>query len=406
MFWLLAGAMTALAALAVFWGFQRNVSSQLEHARWQEQVRIAGKRINELKVALAASEIDAAEFAQEEAEIARPLLSVSQKQKLNRQLPLAWVMLPVILIAASSALLYQKYGAAEGIALAQMRQEGISTPSQRDEALIIWQAWQDKRPKDIEGWLGLSIAYTQGGRYEEAESALLSTLGALNRQESAAEIDEAYVYANLAQNRFNLNGQQFDPQTDLWLDKALELNPDSELGLGLRGVQGFANEDWLQVIVAWTRLIPLLENPQERAAIEGAMGQAKDAYINAGGDPSQLAAIEGIGFDVEITLDAPRINMEDFPVLFVLARPEGTNMPVAVKRVLVNQLPMSVRLSSLDGMGNGITMLDFEQLEIVARLSQSGSAASQSGDWQSEPLLVTVPQDYRSISVTIDQVLP
>lgn len=403
MFWLLAGAMTALAALSIYWGWQRNIGSQLEHARWQTQVRIASKRIEELKQSMALGEIDQAAFEQEEAEIARPLLVVAQKQKLNRTLPLAWMLLPVLLVVLSSVLLYQRYGAAEGLQLVQMRQAGIDTPAERNEALRVWQAWQDKRPKDIEGWLGLAMAYSQGGRFEQAEEAFIATLGALNRQETPAEIDEAYVYANLAQNRFNSNQQQFDQQVDLWLDKALELNPDNELGLGLRGVQGFANEDWLQVMTAWNRLLPLLENEQEKAAIEGAMAQARSAFINAGGDPAEIAAIEGIGFDVQVDLANERLNLEDYPVLFVFARPPGSTMPVAVKRVLVYQLPMTVRLSSLDSMGNGVSMLDFESVEIIARLSQSGSAVAQEGDWQSAAKLVAVPDDYVAHRLTIDQ---
>ncbi|WP_119395586.1 c-type cytochrome biogenesis protein CcmI [Salinibius halmophilus] len=403
MFWLVAGVMTAIAGLALYWGWQRNIGSQLEHARWQTQVRIARKRIDELKLSLEEGEIDQLAFDLEEAEIARPLLSVSQKQQLNRRLPMAWVAVPVLFVAISSVLLYQKYGAQEGLQLLAMRQAGIDTPAERNEALQVWQAWQDKRPKDIEGWLGLALAYSQGGRFEQAEQAFLSTLAALNRQESPAELDEAYVYANLAQNRFNQNQQQFDQQTELWLDKALELNPDSELGLGLRGVQGFANEDWLQVITAWNRLLPMLENAQERAAIQGAMAQARSAYVNAGGDPAALAAIEGVGFDVLINLEADRLNLEDYPVLFLIARPQGATMPVAVRRVLVDRFPMTVRLSSLDSMGNGISMLDFESLEIVARLSQSGSAIAQEGDWQSAPVLADIPEDYVPLTLSIDQ---
>lgn len=404
MFWLIAGAMTAIAALVLVFAMRGSVASQLEHARWREQVRLAKKRITALRRAQADGELDAQLFAQEEAEIARPLLAMSSQQQLNRRLNLAWVLAPVLVLALSSVWLYDRYGAQEGLTLAAMQAQGIRTPTELRQALDVWQAWQDKRPKDVEGWLGLASAYSQGGQFEKAEAAWQATLRALNAQESPSELDEAYVYANLAQNRFNQNQQQFDAQVDLWMTKALELNPDSELALGLKGVQGFANEDWLQVIQAWNRLLPLLENANERQAITGALGQARQAFLASGGDANELAAIEGIGFDVSVTLAAPeRVNLSDYPVMFVYARPVGSKMPLAIRRVLVNDLPMSVRVSSLDEMGTGVALTDFDQVELVARLSQSGSAAAQNGDWQSQPVVVDVVPDYQNVELLIDQ---
>jgi len=56
-------------------------------------------------------------------------------------------------------------------------------------------------------------------------------------------------------------------------------------------------------------------------------------------------------------------------------------MPLAVHRLTRAALPVTVVLDDSMAMMEGMTMSNFDQLEISARVTKSGSAISQQGDY-------------------------
>jgi cytochrome c-type biogenesis protein CcmH len=70
-----------------------------------------------------------------------------------------------------------------------------------------------------------------------------------------------------------------------------------------------------------------------------------------------------------------------------------------------NELPLVIELSDANAMIAGRTMAGAGQVEILARISQSGTPAAQSGD-----LVGSVNYDMNAgsgrVSVVIDQVVP
>ena len=57
-------------------------------------------------------------------------------------------------------------------------------------------------------------------------------------------------------------------------------------------------------------------------------------------------------------------------------------MPYAVVKQPAFLLPFAVRLDDLVSMSPGRKLSDADQFEIVVRLSSSGAAMAQPGDWQ------------------------
>ncbi len=101
-------------------------------------------------------------------------------------------------------------------------------------------------------------------------------------------------------------------------------------------------------------------------------------------------AIESIGVDANV---------------FVIARdPAQPSPPIAVSRIRVSELPAVVSLGDTQSMVAGRDLSGFEEFELLARVSLSGSPAASSGDWFGS--LIVRPSDSNSVFLAIDQQVP
>jgi cytochrome c-type biogenesis protein CcmH len=92
--------------------------------------------------------------------------------------------------------------------------------------------------------------------------------------------------------------------------------------------------------------------------------------------------------------------------LFVLARdPQAPGAPLAVQRHTAAQLPLTIELSEQDAMIPSRTIATVPRVQIVARLSPSGTPQAQSGDFYGQ-----ADYDFAGASgilqIVIDQVVP
>jgi cytochrome c-type biogenesis protein CcmH len=84
---------------------------------------------------------------------------------------------------------------------------------------------------------------------------------------------------------------------------------------------------------------------------------------------------------VDVAISAPQDAPRD-ATLFVIARPPGGGMPYAVVRRPARQLPLEVRLDDSASMMDGRRLSGADAIEVVVRLSRSGTAAAAPGDWE------------------------
>jgi cytochrome c-type biogenesis protein CcmH len=89
--------------------------------------------------------------------------------------------------------------------------------------------------------------------------------------------------------------------------------------------------------------------------------------------------------------------------VFVFAKAaQGPAMPLAIMRLTVSQLPASVTLTDGMGMVPNLTLSQFPQIVLGARISKSGNAIAQPGDLQTLSAAMTTTQT-EPVQLTIDQ---
>ena len=98
-----------------------------------------------------------------------------------------------------------------------------------------------------------------------------------------------------------------------------------------------------------------------------------------------------------------KLSAQESHRVFIFARAErGPRMPLAIFDFTVAQLPVTVLLNDSAAMTPAAKMSGFESYIIVARVSKSGEARQQSGDFFGE----TRAEPGDSITVRIDKIAP
>ena len=104
--------------------------------------------------------------------------------------------------------------------------------------------------------------------------------------------------------------------------------------------------------------------------------------------PSLIAAMARISKTLSLVGSTLRISsaevaaqVDKTATIFVVARPIGGGMPYAAVRRPAALMPFSVRIDDLVSMSDTRKLSSAEDFEIMVRLSVSGVAQAEKGDW-------------------------
>ncbi len=252
----------------------------------------------------------------------------------------------------------------------------------------------DQHPDDLEGWLLLGNTLAGQQRYDDAIPAYQQALSLIpeTRPERAvvmADIAEAIIFAS--------GSQQVPVEARQYLQQAVAIDPQLQRGLWLLGVVAFQDQDYAQAIQRWQQLLPLLDNGSVSQSVREQIAQAQarldgaPAAAPVSEDPAGTSA-DNVSITVEVALaDDLRRQLEQqpgSPVLFVFARVAGSQQPpIAIQRLPLATLPITVQLTAADAMlpGNSLASIAVDTpLIITARVSFTGNAMAQPGDWEGQ----------------------
>jgi len=163
----------------------------------------------------------------------------------------------------------------------------------------------------------------------------------------------------------------------------------------LQGIRSFELGDYQQAIVSWQTALRAIhpDTPQAQALQSGivrARGQLGEAL------PS---------LKVQVTI-SPELAISPEMVVYVYAREwQGMPMPLAVVKLQAADLPATVTLDDTMAMPGGKLLSSVETIEVVARLSVSGSATPAEGDLEGSTGALKIADHGEIVTVIIDRQL-
>lgn len=353
-----------------------------------------------LDESLAAGIIDAEQHAARSAEL-------ESAQSESASPSLGFRILLIIAIPAATLLLYFQVGSPEALDLEQrIPASGAQGVQQLQQAL-------EKDPDNLEGWLTLGSTLVSQQRFSEAVPAYQQALNVIpeNRPERAvvmADIAEAMIFSS--------GSQEIPHEARDYLEQAITIDPHLQRGLWLLGVVAFQDADYDLAIERWQRLLPLVESDSVRQSVEEQISQAQARLSGApeanSTTNSTSQAVSGVSVTVNVSLaaelSAQLAQQAGLPILFVFARiADSQQPPVAIKRLPLSDMPLTVQLTEADAMlpGNTLATLPADSLlQITARISFTGNAIAQPGDWEGQ-IETTIDADSIVLPLLIDQIV-
>lgn len=397
--WVGAFGLCVIAVLFILWPFLRYRSQKSEvavidvDARLNENVRLFREHIAELEAQLASGRIEADQFAQLKLEQERALLddeanirAAQQTRQLKVGVTTFGVIAAVVLFSAYG--LYRELGSSDDVEIrvAQTEKQQLDMldyqagktpdPARIRDMIKLLESRLVKDPDQLQYWFFLARMYMDVNDFEQASKAYVEVL--------KRDKESAMVMAEAAQAMFLRDGSVISPAITDLVHKALKLEPDNTMALGLAGIEAFGKQDYLTAIKNWGRAVKLNgpDSPGSQALNAG-IERAAGLFFAGGGTPEQLeAARTGRQVVVNVLL-AESAKVSPDQLVFVYARAwQGAKLPLAIARFKVSELPKRVVLTESMAMTETMTLATVDTIEVVARVSQDGTATAKAGDWQ------------------------
>ena len=256
-------------------------------------------------------------------------------------------------------------------------------------------------PNDVQGWALLGRTQAAMGRFEASARALERAL--------ALDDKNPQILADLADSLAMLQGQRLAGRPAELVEKALAFDPNHPKALALAGAGAFERGDYKAAIAHWEQLRATVSPDSDLVSqIDQSIAEARQrggiappAPVAATANPGNGAFVKGV---VKL---APALAEKVAPgdTVFVYARAaQGPPMPLAIVRKRAGELPVAFDLDESMAMAPGMSLANFPEVVVMARVSKSGSATPQSGDLEGATAPIRVGQ--AGLEVIIDRVRP
>ncbi|HUG99232.1 MAG TPA: tetratricopeptide repeat protein [Gammaproteobacteria bacterium] len=262
-----------------------------------------------------------------------------------------------------------------------------------DEAVRALERRIAQEPDNLEGWLLLGRSYMSLRRFGEAAQAFRHAV-------ALDDTDSVQILADFGEALALSEPEGLQGEAGAVFERVLTMSPGHPKGLWYGGLNAYENANWaladqrLSLLLTLNppeSLIPLIEEriadarahtgdappPAETDAARPAMSAR--APVAAPGAGAAAGDIDGIS--IEVNLDPALAARIPGPTpIFIIARSADGGPPLAVIRANSAELPMAVKLTDANAMMEGVKITDQAELELVARVSLSGSPAQRPGD--------------------------
>jgi cytochrome c-type biogenesis protein CcmH len=291
---------------------------------------------------------------------------------------LVWVL--IVALPVTSIALYLKIGEFRVIdnpslvSTAPPQNQTVQSEMTLDQMVEVVRERLRDNPKDARGWFVLGRTMMEKGEYDEAVTAFQRTLDLVGDK-------EAGVLFSLADALSRQKGGLMAGEPEAMIQQGLKIAPQDPTGLWLAAIAAEQRADYQGSFDYMNLLLPLVANDaQSSAEVSRVIASLRLQ------DPTLVAATKGpllsASLKVSVSLaDEIKQRVSSDNLVFIYAKAaSGPPMPLAVKRLTVDDLPVTIELSDTDAMIPSMTLSSFDDLIIGARVSMSGNPVAQAGD--------------------------
>ncbi len=402
-FWIAAIGLLLLALLILLPPILRVQVTDQADDRQKQNIDIARDKKNDLDSQLAQGELNQEEYDNTLLDLQTALaLDLENIEASDTHQQGRWVvwLLAVAIPILSFGLYFQlgEYGVIKNPALAQVPvdtqvQNQLTDLSVEEIEDLIKQRLRNN-PEDAEGWFVLGKTYMARQMFDKAITAYQRTYDLVG--------EEPGVMFSLADALAMQNDGVMQGEPEQLVRRGLEISPQDPTGLWLAGLAAEQRQDYKGAHALWSQLMPLIQNdPESSTEVRELIGLLEQR------DPQLSASVSVVGIlNLSISL-AENLRHLAAPgdSVFVYAKAmDGPPMPLAVKRLTVQDLPTDVILSDSDAMIQTMKLSTFARVIVGARVSISGNPVAQPGDLFVESGGIDSSNPPPKIELSIDQV--
>lgn len=351
--------------------------------------RIQQQHLIDLDHALAEGRLNTAQHADARDEVLRHVLAdaaLTQGASPVVTTPGRWLWIVAALVLLSG-LSYLQLGAPQTwwpMPLSQRVQITATTPAQLAEQTRVWQQTTQQRPEDAEAWLTLARLHAAQNAHALAEQALARVL---------TLSPEPDLWIERAQMKALSAGGVYAGAPWQWIQEVLRVQPMHLNALVLAGSAAWSEKRHAAAQGYWQLALSLVPSESEAAKnLQQALAQVAQMAEMAPAAPSASAPSASLAGDAQPVIRgevrvSPEVQSQiaSGATLFVYAvAEEGSRRPVAIWRGTPTSWPVPFALSDSMGMGAPPVLSSLAQVRLVARISKTGSAQKQAGDFQVE----------------------
>ena len=400
-FWLTVAGLLILASFFLIYPFVRKGQSAQGEVL-EANLQIFRDQQSQLDDQLSQKHIDQAQYDQLLTESKQLLLSNTegsepQQSSQADKKQAIWLLPSLIMLLPLFCLgVYHAIGAsADQRILGLIQQASESTDSSQalelqDQLYSAVEKRAEQRPENIYYWVLLAKRAIQkndlsSAAYNYSQAIKLSP-------------DDGYLLAQYAEILFMLANSQFTQEVISVLDKAFAIDSSNPTVLGLKGIQAFEGRQWQLAITYWQEAQKQMD--QSSATAKALVAGIARAQKRLGIKPSEAAASPQV--EVRVSIDQSIPFEPDQSVFVALVATTGAPMTLAARKLRAGDLPLTISLSNADAVVAGYNLSSVNDVKAVARLSQSGSATPQVGDWEDaiSPVSLNSPKPSLSLHIS------
>ncbi len=386
-FWIVVAALLLVGLVCVILPVLRTPKDVQSSDRQQQNVNIARAKKAALDDQLDHTNLAQASLTQVEYDNALLELQTSlaldleQPKSANLNQQGRWVVwLLILTLPLASIGLYLKIGEYRVIdnpalaTIAPHQNQSQQSDLTLDQMVEVVKERLQNNPDDARGWFVLGKTMMEKGAFDEAVTAFQRTLDLVGDK-------EAGVLFSLADALSMQKDGLMAGEPEAIIRQGLKIAPQDPTGLWLAGLAAEQRQDYKAAFEYMNALLPLVANDAQSTTevnrIIALLQHQDPTLVTATKEPVQSRSLK-----VSVSLLdnlKPQVSSDSAVFIYVKAA-SGPPMPLAVKRLTVSDLPVTVELSDADAMIPSMTLSSFEEIIIGARVSKSGNPVAQLGD--------------------------